>query len=136
MSDGRLERLISIACPFQEAPTRLRAFVRARRPQSARGGTADRNRRADSRTAPSRTAATFARRDDPGPFFAGALTAAPRRDVEGFFELHLRGEHRPPFVQVGRNFDATLGIRIADAAANDVLGRIRDWIEGTRFAPV
>ncbi len=68
--------------------------------------------------------------DDPLPTFTGTLTVESDEDYDTFFVV-LDGHYEPPGGLAGRAFDALLGHRIAEATADRLLHRIRDFVEKT-----
>jgi hypothetical protein len=62
------------------------------------------------------------------PSFSGTLTVESDEDYDTFFAV-LDGQYEPPLGIAGRAFDALLGHRIAEATADQLLHRIRDFIE-------
>jgi hypothetical protein len=66
--------------------------------------------------------------DQPLPAFAGALTVDSDEDYGSFF-LVLDGRYEPPLGLAGQAFDAVVGHRIAESTADDLLARIRDYVE-------
>ena len=66
--------------------------------------------------------------NDPVPSFAGSLVVDSDEDYSTFF-LVLEGHYEPPFGLAGQAFDAVVGHRIAEATADDLLARIRAFVE-------
>ncbi len=68
--------------------------------------------------------------ETPGPFplFAGELVVDAGADFDTF-TLHLSGNYTPPLGLLGIGIDVAVGNRVARATANDLLHRIRDFME-------
>ncbi len=66
--------------------------------------------------------------DGPLPTFSGTLAIEPDEDYNAFFAV-LDGRYDPPGGIAGRAFDALFGHRIAEATADHLLQRIRDYVE-------
>ncbi len=64
----------------------------------------------------------------PFPLFSGELVVDSGNDFDTF-ALRLRGNYTPPLGLVGKGFDVAVGNRVAQATANDLLHRVRDFIE-------
>lgn len=155
MTERHLQRRISVGRPRSEAELRLRNFYRAHGADDDRGAefpieievpipglprhltmrrsmlaTLQPYRHSDAASPRYRVRWATEERGV-SPHFAGELLVEGSADAERF-ELKLCGDHAPPIAQIGRNFDATLGRTIADAAATHFLARVRDWIESDR----
>ncbi len=68
-------------------------------------------------------------RSGPFPLFAGELTIESTGDYRSFI-IRVRGAYTPPLGVFGKGFDAAIGSRVAQAAAHELLRRMRDAIEG------
>lgn len=66
--------------------------------------------------------------DGPLPKFSGTLSIESDEDYDAFFAA-LEGQYEPPLGIAGRAFDALVGHRIAEATADQLLHRIRDYVE-------
>ncbi|GAC1307302.1 MAG: hypothetical protein NVSMB19_19960 [Vulcanimicrobiaceae bacterium] len=68
--------------------------------------------------------------EKPGPFplFAGELVVGGGADFDTF-SLRLSGSYTPPLGLVGKGIDVAVGNRVAQSTANDLLHRIKNFIE-------
>jgi hypothetical protein len=147
-----LEQQVTVTCPLAQAATRLRNFFSAN--GNPDGDTAKLTLRIEVGIPGLPTQLTLQRAvlatlqphhlpadmeprysvqwapEVPGPFplFSGELVVESTDDYDSF-GLRLSGNYTPPLGLVGQGFDMAMGNRVAQAAASDLLHRIKDLIE-------
>ena len=149
---SHLEQQVTVTCPLAQAAMRLRHFFRE---QGNRDGDTARlglrielgipgiptqlslERAVIATIRPQRLALDMEPRysvqwtpEEPGPFplFSGELVVESTDDYDSF-GLRLSGRYTPPLGLVGQGFDIAMGNHVAQAAASDLLHRIKDAIE-------
>jgi len=149
---SHLEQQVTVTCPLAQAAMRLRHFFREH--GNSDGDTAKLTLRIEvdipgiptpltlqraviATIEPHRLPADMDPRysvqwtpEEPGPFplFSGELVVESTDDYDSF-GLRLSGRYTPPLGLVGQGFDIAMGNHVAQAAASDLLHRIKDAIE-------